>query len=97
MIIGLTGPNASGKGEAANYLKSKGFIYHSLSDILREEARNRKIELVRENLINLGNELRRKNGPSFLAQCVIKRLTKTENHIVDSIRNPAEAHPPWFL
>ena len=27
MIIGLTGKNAAGKGEVANYLKSKEFIY----------------------------------------------------------------------
>ena len=90
MVIGLTGPNASGKGEAALYLKSKGFIYHSLSDVLREEAKRSGVQPVRENLINLGNELRRKNGASFLAVRIIKGLTKTEDHIVDSIRNPSE-------
>lgn len=90
MVIGLTGPNAAGKGEAALYIKSKGFVYHSLSDILREEAKKSGIEASRENLIRLGNELRRKNGPAFLAIRAIKELRKTENHIVDSIRNPAE-------
>ncbi len=55
MIIGLTGANASGKGEAASYLKSKGFEYYSLSDILREEAKRKKIEPLRENLIKRGN------------------------------------------
>ncbi|MFC1621394.1 AAA family ATPase [Candidatus Omnitrophota bacterium] len=90
MIIGLTGPNASGKGEAAKYIESKGFTYHSLSDILREEARRLNIEPLRENLIKLGNELRGKNGASFLAEQTIKRLTQEQNHIVDSIRNPAE-------
>lgn len=90
MVIGLTGPNAAGKGEAALYIKSKGFVYHSLSDILRGEAKKSGIEASRENLIRLGNELRRKNGPAFLAIRVIKELGKTENHIVDSIRNPAE-------
>ncbi|MBU1853922.1 MAG: AAA family ATPase [Candidatus Omnitrophica bacterium] len=90
MVIGLTGPNASGKGEAASYIKSKGFIYHSLSDILREDAEKRSLEPLRENLINLGNELRRINGPSFLALRLRERLLDTEDHIVDSIRNPAE-------
>jgi len=90
MVIGLTGPNASGKGEVANYIKSKGFIYHSLSDILREEAKKQGIEPLRENLIKLGNDLRRKNGPSFLADRLISRLSKKENYVVDSIRNPAE-------
>ncbi|MBI2107815.1 AAA family ATPase [Candidatus Woesearchaeota archaeon] len=68
MIIGLTGKNASGKGEAAAYLKKKGFEYHSLSDILREEATKRGIEHARENLINLGNELRSQFGPNYLAK-----------------------------
>ena len=90
MIIGLTGPNAAGKGEAALYLKSKGFIYHSLSDILREESAKLGIASVRKNLINLGNDLRRKNGPAFLAVRIIGTLTSADNHIVDSIRNPAE-------
>lgn len=89
MVIGLTGPNASGKGEAALYIKSKGFIYHSLSDILREEAQRLGIEPLRENLIDLGNELRRKNSASYLATCAIEKLSE-EDHIVDSIRNPSE-------
>ena len=90
MIIGLTGANASGKGEAANYLKSKEFEYYSLSDILREEAISRGIEPSRENLIKLGNELREKNRPSILADLVIKKIKGKKNHVIDSIRNPFE-------
>ncbi len=45
---------------------------------------------MRENLIKLGNELRRRNRASFLAEETIKRLAPAQNHIVDSIRNPAE-------
>lgn len=90
MVIGLTGPNASGKGEAALYIKSKGFVYSSLSDTLREEAKNLGIEPLRENLIRLGNELRRKNGHSVLALRTIEKFDKRKNYIVDSVRNPAE-------
>jgi len=90
MIFGLTGPNASGKGEAANYIKSKGFRYLSLSDILREESKRLKIEPTRENLIRLGNELRRKEGPAVLANRVLKKIKKRGNYVIDSIRNPAE-------
>jgi dephospho-CoA kinase len=91
MIIGLTGANASGKGEAGSYLKSKGFQYYSLSDTLREEARAKGIEPSRENLIKLGNELREKNGPSVLANLTIKKIKDKNNRVViDSIRNPFE-------
>lgn len=90
MIIGLTGANASGKGEAAGYLKSKGFEYYSLSDILREEAGRRGIEPSRENLIKLGNELREKNGPAILAALAVKRINNKNDYVIDSIRNPFE-------
>lgn len=90
MIVGLTGPNASGKGEAADYLVSKGFRYYSLSDILRREAKQRGIEPLRENLIKLGNILRHEKGPSYLAMEAIKKINLKEGGVVDSIRNPAE-------
>jgi dephospho-CoA kinase len=91
MIIGLTGANASGKGEAGSYLKSKGFQYYSLSDTLREEARAKGVEPLRENLIKLGNELREKNGPSVLANLAIKKIEDKNDYVViDSIRNPFE-------
>ena len=98
MIIGLTGKNASGKGEAANYLKSKGFIYYSLSDVIREEATKRGIEHSRENLINLGNELRERFKPNYLAQQINKKIKESRINfpdkfffVIDSIRNPFEA------
>jgi len=37
MIIGLTGKNASGKGEIARFLQERGFTFMSLSDVLRDE------------------------------------------------------------
>src|SRR3989338_7331792 len=74
MILGLTGKNASGKGEAADYLKTKGFVYCSLSDVLREEATKRGLEHSRDNLIVLGNELRKKYGASYLAQQINNKI-----------------------
>ena len=97
MIIGLTGKNASGKGEAANCLKSKGFVYYSLSDVIREEATKRNLEHSRDNLISLGNELRKKFGPNYLAQQINLKIkgiinkNSKQNFVVDSIRSPFEA------
>ena len=90
MIIGLTGPNASGKGEAALYIRSKGFSYRSLSDILREEAARLGIKPVRGELIKLGNKLRREKGASYLAQQAIEEFKNGKDYVVDSIRNPSE-------
>lgn len=96
MIIGLTGKNASGKGEVANYLKSKGFVYYSLSDVIREEATKRGLEHSRGNLIDLGNELREKFGAGYLAKQINKKIrqqlkiNKNQTFAIDSIRSPFE-------
>lgn len=88
MIIGLTGGNASGKGEAAKYLETLGFKYHSLSDVIRAELARDGLESSRENMIERGNSLRRAHGPAYLAENISRFFTGRD--IVDSIRNPAE-------
>ena len=90
IVFGLTGKNASGKGTVAEILKKKNFTYHSLSDSLRDELKSLKKEETRENLIDIGNELREKGGPGVLADKLIPKLNSENNHIVDSIRNPLE-------
>src|SRR5678815_3787020 len=74
MTIGITGPNAAGKGEAAAYLVQKGYAYHSLSDVLREDLELRGIPPTRENLIAIGNELRTLGGAGVLAERILPRL-----------------------
>ena len=91
MIVGLTGRNCSGKGEAVEFLKAKGFYSHSLSDVIRDEIRERGLEVTRENLIQVGNELRSRHGHGVLAQRVLERLEPDRNYVIDSIRHPAEA------
>jgi len=88
LVLGLTGPNASGKGEIATYLAGRGFTLHSLSDVVREEAAARGLRPEREHLIRIGNLLRDEHGPGVLAERILLRLTGRD--VVDSIRNPAE-------
>src|SRR5687768_13669080 len=90
MLIGLTGRNASGKGEVARYLQSKSFYYYSLSDVIRDEIRQRGEEPTRERLIIIGNELRQKYGASVLAERILAKVEDDKHYIIDSIRNPSE-------
>lgn len=88
-VIGLTGTNASGKTEVAEYLRRKGYGYYSLSDILREEATRLGLDHSRKTLIELGNNLRKIHGAGVLAKMAKENL-KGRSIIIDSIRNPKE-------
>ncbi len=92
MLIGLTGRNASGKGEVARYLEKKSFYYYSLSDAIREEIRARSLSPTRELLIQVGNELRQKYGAHVLAERILAKIEDDKHYIIDSIRNPAEVN-----
>jgi len=87
-LIGLTGTNGSGKGEAATYFKKRGYAYFSLSDVIRDALRNDGKEDTRDNLIEKGNELRKKYGPDILARLAMEKVQ--DKTVIDSIRNPSE-------
>ncbi|RPH40201.1 MAG: hypothetical protein EHM91_11375 [Planctomycetota bacterium] len=90
MIIGLTGRNAAGKGAAAEFLKSKGFAFHSLSDVIREEVKRRNLPVTRDTLIATGRELRAHYGTGYLAERILERLEPGMNYVVDSFRHEDE-------
>ena len=87
-LIGLTGTNGSGKGAAARYFKKKGYDYYSLSDLIREELWKKNEPVTRNNLIRMGNDLRRTHGADILARRVLERIKGKA--VIDSIRNPSE-------
>jgi dephospho-CoA kinase len=87
-LIGLTGTNGSGKGEAASFFIKKGYAYFSLSDILRNVLRGKGQEITRDNLIQMGNAMREEFSPDILAQLVMKKVKG--DSVIDSIRNPKE-------
>lgn len=90
MIIGLTGRNASGKGEAAGFLQKQGFIYYSLSDVIRDHIKAAGEDVTREKLIETGRRLRSEEGLGYLAREILSRLEFGQNYVVDSFRNPVE-------
>ena len=95
MIIGLTGTNAAGKTTVADILKDRNYLYFSLSDVIRDEAKKRNLEFTRENLQKLGNELRKTHGVRYLAKKINEKIEKEQkkgqkDFVIDSIRNPNE-------
>ena len=90
MIIGLTGRNGSGKGEAVRFLQYKSFYPYSLSDVIREEVRMQGKEITRERLIEAGTELRTQGGTAVLAERLLEKIEDDKNYVIDSFRHPDE-------
>ena len=104
MIIGITGPMASGKTTVIEALKKIGYKVVTLSDMVREEARKRGVEEERENLMAVGQSLREEFGAGILAVRALETIKSEDGDmwIVDGIRNPAEVtelrkHPDFIL
>ncbi|MFH1012357.1 MAG: dephospho-CoA kinase [Candidatus Peregrinibacteria bacterium] len=104
MIIGLTGPMASGKSTVVETLKGMGYKLITLSDMVREEARKQGVPEERENLMAIGQDLRKKFGAGVLGKRALEKIKASgeEKWVVDGIRNPAEVmelrqHPDFVL
>src|SRR5262245_31791957 len=90
MKIGVAGLNASGKGEVVRLLERRSFYPASLSDVIRQDLARDGLEPTRENMIERGRALRERFGQSVLAERVQRGLANEHNHVIDSIRHPAE-------
>ena len=90
MIVGITGPIASGKSVLSNMFVEKGFIKLSLSEEVRKEAKKLGLAIERTTLQNLGNQMRVKLGNGFWARKLIETIDPEKNYVVEGIRNPGE-------
>ncbi len=93
IVLGVTGTLGAGKGTVSEYLTTqKGFTHYSVRELLIKEIKKRKLEVNRNSMVEVANDLRAKNGASFLVDELYKKAIKTnKNIIIESIRNPEEA------
>lgn len=91
-VFGLVGPIASGKGTVIQILAEKGYRAYSLSDRIREEIKRRGLEVTRQSLTDVANDLRGTIGADILAKQTAELIEKDGAELVaiDAIRNPAE-------
>jgi dephospho-CoA kinase len=96
MIFGFCGTLGSGKGTAIELLQREfKAASESLSDEIRQECKRRGLGLERPNLIEVGNEMRKKHGDGYWARKVAEKIKaqkewQKKTFTVDSIRLPAE-------
>lgn len=93
MIIGITGTLGAGKGTVAEYLvKEKGFKHFSTrEDAINPEILARGLEINRDNMIMVANDLRAEYGPSVLAERLFEKAEAAGgNCILESLRAVGE-------
>ncbi|MCA9327552.1 AAA family ATPase [Candidatus Saccharibacteria bacterium] len=94
-LIGIAGTNGSGKDTVGTLLAKKhGFLFISVTEMLREECRTRGLAVERENLRMISAEWRREGGLGVLvdkAVAVYEQLGEEYQGLaVASLRNPGE-------
>lgn len=95
-LIGLAGTNGSGKDTVGDVLsEQKNFLFVSVSDLLRDEAKKRKMPIEREVLRDISAQWRRESGLGVLVEKAVQEYNKFEGKytglVVASLRNPGEA------
>jgi len=92
IVIGITGTNGAGKGTLVEYLVThKRFVHYSVRGFLIEEIKKRGLPMDRDNMVALGNELRRDNSPSYITDCLFEQAKSAgKNAVIESIRTPGE-------
>ncbi|HJY98193.1 MAG TPA: AAA family ATPase [Patescibacteria group bacterium] len=92
IIIGITGTLGAGKQTIVDYLvKSRGFKHFSVREYLVKRLKREGRAINRDTMVELANRLRKQNGPSFLAEELLKEAKKTDkNCVIESIRTEGE-------
>jgi dephospho-CoA kinase len=92
IIVGITGTLGAGKGTIVEYLVNEcGFKHYSVREYIGKEIKRRGKEVNRDTLVEVANDLRAKNSPSFITDELCKiALSNDENAVIESIRTPGE-------
>lgn len=95
-LIGIGGTDGAGKDSLGEYLAEQyGWLFLSVTDILRQEAKKRNMTLSRSNLKIISAEWRRQNGLGILVDKAVENYGKISQDykglVIASLRNPGEA------
>lgn len=94
-LIGIAGTNGAGKDSVGQLLADKhGWLFVSVTDMLREECRRRGLPVNRENLRMISAEWRRAGGLGVLIDKAVDVFNGQDESYqglaIASLRNPGE-------
>lgn len=95
-IIGLSGTNGAGKDTVGRILSEHhNFLFISVTDLLRDEAKRRGLPIEREHLRTISAEWRREHGLGVLVDRAVADFESKKDQydgvVMASLRNPYEA------
>ena len=104
ITIGITGTLGAGKGTIVDYLVSRrGFTHYSVRAFITEEIKRRGLEVNRDTMTLVGNDLRAQHTPSYIVEQLYQQASTSGcNCIIESVRTPGEVDslrgkPNFFL
>ena len=94
ITIGITGTLGAGKGTIVDYLqKAKGFAHYSVRAFLIDEIKRRGLEVNRDSMTLVGNDLRAQHSPSWIVEQLYHQAQASGcNCIIESVRTPGEVN-----
>ena len=92
IVIGITGTLGAGKGTIVDFLvNKKNFVHYSVRSFITTEIVKRNLEVNRDNMVLVANELRAQHSPSYIVEQLYEQAATSEkNCIIESIRTPGE-------
>lgn len=94
IIVGITGTLGAGKGTIVDYLTSHhSFRHFSVRGFLTEIIKQKGLELNRDSMVQVANELRADHTPSYIAEQLLAQAEVSGvNCIIESIRTVGEVN-----
>ncbi len=104
VVIGVAGMPGAGKATVREMVEAMGYPVVVMGDVIREEAKRRKMEPTPENIGYIMLKLREDKGPTVVAERCIPKIKDAKHDIVvvDGIRSLHEVeefkrHFPKFI
>ena len=90
-VLSICGLPGSGKTTAIKAIKNLGIVV-SMGDIVRNEAKKRKIEPSGNNIGKIAKKLREEGGPAIIAEICVEliKMSNEEVIIADGVRSLSE-------